>query len=181
MVRAAEERAATHTKNAAMIVTRGPDPGYHYDPPSHVTIGRRMADAMLPLTRGGRIDHSRMSRRTRFATMTSTLTAAASLLLSGPASVEVWSDLAPDPVAVRYARATHPFGTLVGTGSSGLPAAPFRTDDWEWRDAPFGERNTPEYAEYQKWLMEQRKQAEAWARERQMQQARAALEANSAK
>ncbi len=91
-------------------------------------------------------------------------------------SVKVWSDLVPEPVAVRYAWATHPFGTLVGAGSSCIPAAPFRTDDWPWPDAPFGRRGTPEDAAHRKWVAEQRKQAEQWARERRAQAARAILQ-----
>lgn len=91
-------------------------------------------------------------------------------------SVKVWSDFVPNPVAVRYAWATHPFGTLVGAGSCGLPAAPFRTDDWEWKDSPLGDRGSPEYAEYNKWRNEQRNQAEQWARQRAVQEANAVLE-----
>ena len=91
-------------------------------------------------------------------------------------SVKVWSDFVPNPVAVRYAWATHPFGTLVGAGSCGLPAAPFRTDDWEWKDSPLGDRGSPEYAEYNKWRNEQRNQAEQWARRRAVQEAKAVLE-----
>ena len=96
-------------------------------------------------------------------------------LLDSPKSVRVWSDFVPNPVAVRYAWATHPFGTLVGAGGGGLPAAPFRTDDWEWKDAPFAARGAPEEAEYNQWLNEQRKQADAWARDRRVQEARAVL------
>ena len=100
----------------------------------------------------------------------------AKAFMASSKSVKVWSDFVPAPVAVRYAWATHPFGTLVGAGSSGLPAAPFRTDDWEWRDAPFGDRSAPEQAAYRKWIGEQRKQAQQWARERQIQEAKAVLE-----
>jgi hypothetical protein len=96
-------------------------------------------------------------------------------LLASADSVQVWSDFVPNPVAVRYAWATHPFGTLVGEGSNGIAAAPFRTDDWEWKDAPAGDPGSLELAEYNKWLNEQRKQADAWARERRIQEAKAVL------
>jgi sialate O-acetylesterase len=40
----------------------------------------------------------------------------------------VWSDDVPRPVAVRYAWADSPDATLIGR--DGLPASPFRSDDW---------------------------------------------------
>ncbi|HEU0052125.1 MAG TPA: sialate O-acetylesterase [Longimicrobium sp.] len=43
--------------------------------------------------------------------------------------VVVWSDEVPNPVAVRYAWSNSPTG-LVLYNRDGLPAAPFRTDDW---------------------------------------------------
>ena len=42
--------------------------------------------------------------------------------------VVLWSDQVPNPVAVRYAWAGNPASTLYN--SAGLPAAPFRTDNW---------------------------------------------------
>ena len=101
-------------------------------------------------------------------------------LMASSSTVKVWSDFVPQPVAVRYAWATHPFGTLVGAGSSGLPAAPFRTDKTEWPDTPFTERNAPEYVEYSKWIARQRGQAEQWARERLAQEAKAILDKQQA-
>ncbi len=44
-------------------------------------------------------------------------------------SIVVWSDEVPNPVAVRYAWANNPIkANLYNT--EGLPASPFRTDDW---------------------------------------------------
>jgi sialate O-acetylesterase len=43
--------------------------------------------------------------------------------------VVVWSELVPDPVAVRYAWADNPEGANL-YNKEGLPASPFRTDDW---------------------------------------------------
>ena len=43
-------------------------------------------------------------------------------------SVVVWSDEVANPVAVRYAWAQYPFCNLFDP--QGLPASPFRTDDW---------------------------------------------------
>jgi sialate O-acetylesterase len=41
----------------------------------------------------------------------------------------VWSDKVPEPVAVRYAFTQNPTGVLL-YNKDGLPASPFRTDDW---------------------------------------------------
>jgi sialate O-acetylesterase len=43
--------------------------------------------------------------------------------------VVVWSDQVPQPVAVRYAWADNPEGANL-YNKEGLPASPFRTDDW---------------------------------------------------
>jgi len=99
----------------------------------------------------------------------------ATAFMTSANTVKVWSDFVAKPVAVRYAWATHPFGTLVGAGSSGLPAAPFRTDTMAWPDTPLAERNAPEYVEHSKWIGRRRAQAEQWTRERLARQAKAVL------
>ncbi len=43
-------------------------------------------------------------------------------------TVVVWSDDVAGPIAVRYAWANYPIGNLCN--AEGLPASPFRTDDW---------------------------------------------------
>ena len=43
-------------------------------------------------------------------------------------TIVVWSDQVPNPVAVRYAWAINPKCNLCN--KAGLPASPFRTDDW---------------------------------------------------
>jgi sialate O-acetylesterase len=48
--------------------------------------------------------------------------------ISGKDNVTVWSDLVSEPVAVRYGWADNPECTLYN--QAGLPASPFRTDDW---------------------------------------------------
>ena len=45
-----------------------------------------------------------------------------------PSNIEVWSDQVPEPVAVRYAWADNPVCNVYS--AEGLPATPFRTDDW---------------------------------------------------
>jgi sialate O-acetylesterase len=47
----------------------------------------------------------------------------------GKDRVEVWSDAVPQPQAVRYAFNSNPKHPNL-TNDTGLPAAPFRTDDW---------------------------------------------------
>jgi sialate O-acetylesterase len=57
----------------------------------------------------------------------------ASAKIDGPNAdtVVVWSDKVPSPVAVRYAWAENPTGANL-FNKVGLPASPFRTDDWEY-------------------------------------------------
>ena len=43
-------------------------------------------------------------------------------------TVRVWNDTVADPAAVRYGWAANPVGNL--RNAAGLPASPFRTDDW---------------------------------------------------
>lgn len=47
----------------------------------------------------------------------------------GKNKVEVWSDAVPNPVAVRYAFNDNPRDPNL-TNQTGLPASPFRTDNW---------------------------------------------------
>jgi sialate O-acetylesterase len=53
----------------------------------------------------------------------------ASARIVGKNRVEVWSDAVPQPRAVRYAFNNNPKHPNL-TNESGLPATPFRTDDW---------------------------------------------------
>ena len=49
--------------------------------------------------------------------------------IAGKDRVEVWSDLVRQPEAVRYAFNNNPRDPNL-TNETGLPAAPFRSDDW---------------------------------------------------
>ena len=49
--------------------------------------------------------------------------------ITGKDAIEVWSDAVPQPVAVRYAFNNNPRHPNL-TNDTGLPAAPFRTDNW---------------------------------------------------
>jgi len=48
--------------------------------------------------------------------------------ITGPNTVEVWSDQVSDPQAVRYGWADNPVCNLYSNAN--LPTTPFRTDDW---------------------------------------------------
>jgi hypothetical protein len=82
-----------------------------------------------------------------------------------------------DPAAVRYAWARNPLGNLVNSQHHEriLPVPSFRTDDWDWHDAPFPDRGTPEANEHRQWLNNLRKQAEESARRRPAEEAEAIL------
>src|SRR5262249_60476966 len=49
--------------------------------------------------------------------------------IDGKNHVKVWSPSVPRPLAVRYAFNNNPKNPNL-TNETGLPAAPFRTDDW---------------------------------------------------
>jgi sialate O-acetylesterase len=49
--------------------------------------------------------------------------------IAGKDRVEVWSDTVPQPLAVRYAFNNNPKHPNL-TNETGLPAGPFRTDNW---------------------------------------------------
>jgi sialate O-acetylesterase len=48
--------------------------------------------------------------------------------ITGPDTIEVWSDAVSDPASVRYAWADNPVCNVFS--NAGLPLTPFRTDDW---------------------------------------------------
>jgi len=87
--------------------------------------------------------------------------------------LEVWSDLVAEPAAVRYAWARNPLGNLVNSQHHEriLPVPSFRTDDWDWPEAPFGNRGSPESNEHRRKLNALRKQAEEWTRLRPVEEA----------
>ena len=58
-------------------------------------------------------------------------------VIKGDNKVEVWSDQVTAPVAVRYAWANNPEGCNL-YNTEGLPASPFRTDDWPGKTADKG-------------------------------------------
>ena len=94
--------------------------------------------------------------------------------MEGGDRVSVHSAFVKQPAAVRYAWGTRPYGTFVGAGWSGQPVAPFRTDAWEWRDAPY-DRSSPESREFDVWMREQRDQAQQWVIKRKSEEAEKTL------
>jgi sialate O-acetylesterase len=60
--------------------------------------------------------------------------------------IEVWSDLVPEPVAVRYGWAGNPNGNLAHQWYDNLPVPTFRTDDWPIPGA-YGHEYGKEYAD----------------------------------
>ena len=66
------------------------------------------------------------------------------------------------PLSVRYAWARNPLGNLVnGPHNERTIAVPsFRTDKWDWPEAPFAENKDPEFLEHRKLLQEAKKRAE---------------------
>lgn len=54
--------------------------------------------------------------------------------ITGPDTIEVWSDAVPAPVAVRYAWANNPVCNVYS--KEGLPLTPFRTDDFPMTTMP---------------------------------------------
>jgi len=89
--------------------------------------------------------------------------------------LEVWSDLVEKPVAVRYAWARNPLGNLVNGQHHEriLPVPSFRTDDWDWPEAPFGPEARGETGRRR---AEMRKQAEQHNRQRKLQEAKLLLQ-----
>lgn len=64
------------------------------------------------------------------------------------------------PVACRYAWARNPLGNLTNAAhyERVIPVPPFRTDKWDWPEAPFAENNTDEFKAHREILREMRQQ-----------------------
>lgn len=82
--------------------------------------------------------------------------------------LQVWSEAVAQPVAVRYAWARNPLGNLVNSEHHErvLAVPSFRTDRWDWPEAPIPDRGTKAADEHRRRINELRRQAEAWARSR---------------
>jgi len=86
--------------------------------------------------------------------------------------------LVPHPVAVRYAWARNPLGNAVsGEGRIRISPLPcFRTDSWDYPEAPLVQNSDPQMAAFRRQLNAERRQAETWSNERKIAEARLKLE-----
>ncbi|MFA5814208.1 MAG: sialate O-acetylesterase [Bacteroidales bacterium] len=82
--------------------------------------------------------------------------------------IEVRNNLTVDPVEVRYAWARNPLGNLVNAECPIIPVPLFRSDNWEYPEAPY---LTDEYAAHRANLKILRKQASELARARILREA----------
>jgi sialate O-acetylesterase len=154
-LREAQWLVSRRVPHTAMIETIDLADGTDIHPPKKREVGERLALAALatvygkkatfsgPIYRSMKREGNRM--RLRFDHAAGGLTAkngdlrgfsiagldrrcvAASARIEGE-TVVVWSDAVPMPKAVRYGWSNAPVATLFN--NAGLPASPFRTDDW---------------------------------------------------
>ncbi len=157
-VREAQRRTALQTSNTGLIVTIDIGEAHDIHPKNKLDLGKRMARWALvdvygrkltksgPMFRKATIVGSRMiltfdsvglglmiregDKLDEFA-----IAGAdhkwhwAQARIVGRDRVEVWSEIVPQPLAVRYAFNNNPRHPNL-TNETGLPAVPFRTDDW---------------------------------------------------
>ncbi|NRB26545.1 MAG: hypothetical protein HRU37_02565 [Roseibacillus sp.] len=91
--------------------------------------------------------------------------------------LKVWSPLVPKPVAVRYAWARNPLGNAVNSGHHEriIPIPSFRTDNWDWPEAPFEDDSDEARNGHREAINKMRQQARQWAEARPLQEARILL------
>ena len=157
-LREAQRRTALSTRNSGLIVTIDLGEARDIHPKNKLDVGRRMARWALaevygremtatgPMFRSMKIGGSKLLLN--FGNVGRGLTIRdgdklhefavagadrkwhwAEARIVGRDRVEVWSAEVPRPVAARYAFNNNPRQPNL-TNDSGLPAAPFRTDDW---------------------------------------------------
>jgi sialate O-acetylesterase len=157
-VREAQRRTAATTRNAGLIVTIDIGEAHDIHPKDKLDVGRRMARWALaevygrkltatgPMFRSMKAGGSKLvlkfddvgsGLRIRDGDRLQEFAVAgedrkwhwAEARIVGKDRVEVWSSDVPRPVAARYAFNNNPRRPNL-TNDTGLPAAPFRTDDW---------------------------------------------------
>jgi sialate O-acetylesterase len=157
-VREAQRRTALATRNAGLVVTIDIGEAHDIHPKNKLDVGRRMARWALaevygrkltptgPVLRGARVEGPKMvltfddvgaGLKIRDGDKLEEFAVAgedrkwhwAEAKIVGKNRVEVWSAEVPRPVAARYAFNNNPRRPNL-TNDTGLPAAPFRTDDW---------------------------------------------------
>jgi sialate O-acetylesterase len=157
-VREAQRRTASSTAKTGLIVTIDIGEAHDIHPKNKLDLGKRMARWALVDVYGRKLTASGpMFREAKISGSKIVLTFAdtggglrirdgdkleefaiaganktwhwAEARIVGKNRVEVWSDGVAQPVAVRYAFNNNPKHPNL-TNETGLPAAPFRTDDW---------------------------------------------------
>jgi sialate O-acetylesterase len=157
-LREAQRRTARNTANAGLIVTIDIGEAHDIHPKNKVDVGKRMARWALvdvygsKMTKSGpafreaknagskmilKFDEVGEGLRIRDGDKLEEFAIAgadhkwywANAKIVGKDAIEVWSDAVPQPVAVRYAFNNNPQHPNL-TNNTGLPAAPFRSDDW---------------------------------------------------
>ena len=157
-IREAQRRTAVATKNAGLIVTIDVGEARDIHPKNKLDVGRRMARWALaevygrkltatgPMFRSIKVNGPKLvltfddvggGLRSRDGGALSEFAVAgedrkwhwAEARIVGRDRVEVWSPQVPRPVAARYAFNNNPRRPNL-TNDSGVPASPFRTDDW---------------------------------------------------
>jgi sialate O-acetylesterase len=87
--------------------------------------------------------------------------------------IEVWNSLCPDPVEVRYAWARNPLGNLANVECPIIPVPLFRTDNWDYPEAPYSMEG---FAEHRIRMKKLRKEAEEITKSRIIKEAKQKLE-----
>jgi len=157
-IREAQRRTAASSLNTGLIVTIDIGEAHDIHPKNKLDVGRRMAQWALADVYGRKITKSGPTfTQAKIAGPRIVLTFAdvgrglkigdgdkldefaiagadqkwhwAEARIAGKNRVEVWSDAVPQPLAVRYAFNNNPKHPNL-TNETGLPAAPFRTDNW---------------------------------------------------
>jgi sialate O-acetylesterase len=157
-VREAQRRTAVTTPNTGLIVTIDIGEAHDIHPKNKLDVGKRMARWALVDVYGRKVTKSGpMFSKAKIAGLKIVLTFDdvgqglkirdgdkleefaiagadhkwhwAQAKITGKNRVEVWSDVVPQPLAVRYAFNNNPKHPNL-TNETGLPAGPFRTDTW---------------------------------------------------
>jgi sialate O-acetylesterase len=157
-IREAQRRTALTMRNVGLIVTIDIGEAHDIHPKNKLDVGRRMARWALadvygrkmpnggPVLRGAKVDGSKIvltfdevgsGLKLRDGEKLDEFAIAgadqkwvwAEAKIAGPNRVEVWSPLVTQPRAARYAFNNNPKHPNL-TNETGLPASPFRTDDW---------------------------------------------------
>ncbi len=89
--------------------------------------------------------------------------------------IEVMTNLVANPVEVRYAWARNPLGNLVNSECPLIPVPLFRSDDWDYPEAPW---LPDEYAAHRAYLKNLRKEATEMAKVRIIREAELKLQRN---